>query len=204
MTFAQKRGILTRGKGFKMALFNLSTALYWVPMLALLLAAALHLLGVDIDALGAFDDMRKGWKRLFFPKPDLRGITAALMIVGWSATGAAFHHLVGESAGWTAHIAIAGAALAAGWGLGAGGTLLIDLAFPAESRPVRKADLIGTSAVIISSPVKGELGRARIQLPQGGSITVFCKNIGGGIFPQEGERVTIAAYDEETNTFDIF
>lgn len=181
-----------------------STAVYWIPLICLFVTAGLYVFGIEIDALGYMDNRDAGWKQLLFPRPDLRGLTAALFIAVWSATGLSLNMAAGQEAALPAHLLIAAAALVSSWAVSYSGTLLIDLIFPSEEKRPRRADLIGESATIIDAPASGDLGRARARLSSGGSITIFCKNIGDGEFPPKGSVVMIAAYDEETNTFDVF
>ena len=185
-------------------MFDLSAAIYWIPLFCLFVIAGLYVFGIEIDALGYMDNRDAGWKRLLFPRPDLRGLTAALFIAVWSATGLSLNIAAGSGAAWPTHLLIAAAALAASWVFSYSGTLLIDLIFPSEAKRPRRADLVGESATILDPPVLGEVGRARVHLPSGGSITVYCKNIGDGDFPPKDSVVMIAAYDEETSTFDVF
>ena len=185
-------------------MFGLSTFVYWLPLIALFVTAGLYLFGVDIDALGAVDDLDSRWKRRVFPRPDLRGITAGLFIACWSATGLSLNAAAGKEAAWYVHLIILAAALTVSYGVSYGGTLLFDLLFPSGEDAPSRSELVGQPATILDAPVSGDLGRALLQLPSGGSITIFCKNIGEGDFPPEGSIVMIAAYDEETNTFDVF
>lgn len=185
------------------AAFNLSTAIYWLPLIGLFVTAGLYVFGIEIDALGYMDDTDAGWKRLLFPRPDLRGLSVALFISAWSAAGLTLNSAAGQGSALPVYLLIFAVSLILGCAASYGGTILIDLIFPSEAKRPTRAELIGETATILDPPVTGDLGRARVQLP-GGSITIFCKNIGDGDFPDTGSVVMIAAYDEETNTFDVF